>query len=181
MPNPTAANVIVGKPAATGGVLTAPLGTTPLPTTATDALPGAFAACGYVSTDGVVQSINTDSTDIKAWGGNTVRTVQTGHALDYKFTLIESNDLSLKAYYGTDNVSDGDVTIKAGDLPHAAWCIEVRDGERRVRIVIPDGQVTAREDISYTDDHAVAYGLTITCYPDLDGVKAYLYTLNGAA
>lgn len=175
MPVPTAANVIVGKPAVTGGVLYGPT-TVALPEDATTALPAGLSAGGYVSSDGVTQTLNTDSTDITAWGGDTVRTVQTGHSLQYAFTLIETNGLSLAAYYGAGNVTGDDVRIVAGDLPHQAWVIEVRDGDRRIRIVIPDGQVTDRDDVTFTDDSAVGYGLTITCYPDADGVKAYIYS-----
>lgn len=180
MTAPLAANVLVGKPAASGGVLVGPIGTT-LPTDATTALNVAFKAGGYVSDAGVTQQINTSTTDIKAWGGNTVRTVQTDHSLDYKFTLIETSTRSLSAYYGADNVTDGVVSITAGDLPHSSWVIEVRDGARRVRIVIPDGQVTARDDLVFQDGGAVSYGLTVSCYPDADGVKAYIYNDGVAA
>lgn len=178
--NPKAANVVVGKPAASGGVLVGPLGTT-LPATATAVLDAALVATGYVSDGGVTQQINTSTTDIKAWGGNTVRTVQTDHSLDYKFVLIETSERSLSAYYGEANVTDATARITAGDLPHQVWVIEVRDGEKRVRIVIPDGQVTARDDIVFQDGGAVTYGLTVSCYPDADGVKAYLYTDGVAA
>lgn len=180
MPNPLANNVIVGKPAASGGVLIAPLGTA-LPDDATTAPAAAFVGAGYVADAGVTQQINTSTTDIKAWGGNTVRTVQTDHSLDYKFTLIETSTRSLSAYYGADNVTEGVVSVTAGDLPHSAWVIEVRDGTRRVRIVIPDGQVTAREDVVFQDGGAVSYGITVSCYPDAEGVKAYIYNDGVAA
>jgi hypothetical protein len=170
-----AGNVIIGKPLVTGGVLTGPSGTA-LPTDTVEAPDPLIVAVGYVSDDGVTQAINTDSSDIKAWGGDTVRTVQTGHELTYKFTLIETNDLSLAVYYGDDNVSAGTAEIVKGDLPYKVWVIEVKDGDKRVRIVIPDGQVTDRGDITYKDDEAVAYEVTITCRADASGVKAYLYS-----
>ena len=77
------ANVNAGKPAATGAIFVAPLGTT-LPTDATTAKNGAFVELGYVSEDGVTNSNSTNSADIKAWGGDTnttdsVRTGNTGH------------------------------------------------------------------------------------------------------
>lgn len=172
----TAANVVVGKPLATGGLLTGPLGTT-LPTDTATALNVAILPCGYVGSDGVVQTIDADQTQIKAWGGDIVRSIQTSHDLTYKFTLIETNNVSLKAYYGEDNVTDGAVQIKAGDLEHKVWVIEIKDGDSRIRICIPDGQVTDRGDVSFTDEDAVGGEITLECFPDADGVKAYLYTL----
>lgn len=170
-----AGNVLVGKPAVTGGVLTADIGTT-LPTDATTALAGGFTAAGYVSEDGVVQSIGSESQQIKAWGGDIVRVVQTSHDVTYKLTLIETNDASLAAYYGSANVSPGVVVIVAGDLPHKVWDFEIADGNAKVRIVIPNGQVTERGDITFKDDTAVGYDLTVTAFPDSTGAKAYLYT-----
>lgn len=173
----TAANVRVGKPLTTGGLLTAPL-LTALPTDTTTALNAAFSAGGYLGDDGVVQTIDTDSNDIKAWGGDIVRTVQTSHKLTYAFTLIETASASLGTYYGAANVTGTSlITVKivAGDLPHQEWVLEVRDGASKIRIAIPDGQVTDRGDVSYTDGDAVAYPCTITCYPDSSGVKAYMY------
>lgn len=177
MPN-TASNVIVGKPLATGGILGAPLGTA-LPTDPTTALNVAFTAYGYVGDDGVTQTIGADTTDIKAWGGDTVRKVQTSHDLTYKFRLIETNDKSLGLYYGDSNVSTttGVTTVKINSqtLPHNEFVIEVKDGTNRVRVVIPDGQVTERGDVVYQDEDVTAYDVTVTCYPDASGNKAYIY------
>jgi hypothetical protein len=170
----TAANVRVGKPAVSGGVSVADAGTT-LPTDATTGLAVGFTAAGYVGEDGVTQTIATDSTDIKAWGGDIVRRVQTSHVVTYKFTLIETNDTTLAVYYGDDNVTAGNVEIKAGDLPHKEWSIDVVDGDNTIRVVIPDGQVTDRGDVVFKDDQAIGYDVTVTAYPDDSGVKAYIY------
>jgi hypothetical protein len=173
----TAANVLVGKPATTGGVLTAPTGST-LPTDASTALDPAFVGVGYLSDDGLTQTINADTTEIKAWGGDVVRRVQTSHEVTYQFTMIETSDGSLKAYYGDSNVTTGTSTsieLKAGDMPHEVWDFEIADGSTKVRVVVPDGQVTDRGDIVYKDDSSIAYQVTLTAYPDASGVKAYIY------
>lgn len=57
--------VSFGKPKATGAVFIAPAGTG-LPTDATTPLTEAFKNLGYVSEDGLVESIETDTTDITA-------------------------------------------------------------------------------------------------------------------
>lgn len=176
-----AANVLVGKPLVTGGLLVGPLGTT-LPTSTATALDAAITAVGYVSEDGVTQTIDAGTQDIVAWGGDTVRTIQSDHKVSFQFKLLETNELSLRTYYGDANVTKNATTneiaarLKAGDLPHKSWIIEVRDGERDVRVVIPDGQVTDRGDLTYVHNDAVMYDLTLTAYPDSSGVKAYVYS-----
>lgn len=175
---PTAANVQV---ATTGGAYHAPTGTT-LPTTAPAVLNAAFLAneVGYISEDGVTQTIDEDVEQIRAWqNGDIVRTVQTSHALTYAFTMIETNEAVLAAYYGTDNVADGVVEVKAGQGDRGSWVFEVLDGDTHIRIVVPDGQVTERGDVEFVNGNAIAYPLTITCYPDGSAVKAYQY-IDGA-
>ncbi len=169
-----ATNVIIGKPLASGGLLTAVAGT-PLPTSATAPLNGAFEATGYVSEDGVVQTIDTDTTDIKAWGGDVVRTVETAHDVTYKFTMIEHNGVTLGAYYGDDNYTPGAIEIRAGELPRKPWVIEIKDGDARGRIVVPIGQIVERGDVNYTDEDAAGFEVTLKAFPDSTGVKAYIY------
>lgn len=180
--------VAVGKPAVTGGALRAPLATT-LPTDVATALPAGFIALGYISSDGVVESTATDKNDIVAWGGDTVRTVQTSHAVTYAFTMIETNKESAGSYYGDANVTATAATATAGnlleihvtstELAHFVWDFEILDGTRKGRICLPDGQVTDRGDVSYVDADAVSYPVTVTAYPDADGVKAYIYWDDG--
>lgn len=169
-----AANVLVGKPAVTGGVLTADTGTT-LPTDATSTLNVNFLPVGYVGEDGVVQAIGADTTQIKAWGGDVVRTVQNSHSVTFKYTMIETNDVSQSEYYGDDNVTTGTIEVVAGDLPRKSRVLELADGNATVRIVLPDSQITERGDITYKDDTTIGYDVTVEAYPDANGVKAYIY------
>lgn len=164
--------------AVTGGVYMAPAGTT-IPTNGASALNNAFEDLGYISEAGVVETINEQSTDIRAWqNGAIVRKVTTSHDVTYAFTAIESNDRTLEAYYG--NIAAGVVEVKGEQGVRGPWVIEVFDGAEdsttgHRRIVIPDGQVTARGGVSYVNGAAVAYPITITAYPDDTGVKAYIY------
>ena len=188
MATPTASNVIVGKPLATGGVLVAPPGTA-LPTDASTALAAGFVATGYIGEDGVTQTIGTDTTPVVAWGGDTVRTIQTSHDLTYSFTFLENNALVLKAVYGDDNVTTTAATLSTGtlnailvnstELPNKEYALEVKDGDALVRVVIPDGQITEVGDVVYSHSEAIAYEVTIKCYPDASGNKAYIYTDDG--
>lgn len=167
----TQANVSVGKPKIGGAIYRAPLGST-LPTNATEALDAAFKALGYCSDDGLVNT-NTASTEtIKAWGGDIVLQPQTEKPDTFTVTFIEAlNDEVLKAAYGDDNVSgtlSTGITVRANstEIPACAWVIDmVLNGDTAKRIVIPNGQVTEVGDITYKDDTAIGYPLTITAYP----------------
>lgn len=172
----TADNVRV---AVTGAAYGAPLGTT-LPTTVGGALNAAFEDLGYVSEDGIVQAINSSITNIKAWqNGDIVRKIQTEHDLTYALSLLETSDETLAAYYG--NYVDGVVELNGEQGVRQAWVFQIVDGHDQIRIVVPDGQVTERGDVTYANDEAIMYPLTITAYPDADGVKAYLYFLGAGS
>lgn len=178
----TATNVSTGKPKVSGGVWVAPLGST-LPTDATTALDAAFVCLGYVSEDGLENANEMDVSDIKAWGGNIVYRSLTELTDNFSLALIESeNEDVLKTVYGDSNVTtdlDGNITvnIKAEDPQEQVWVFELTlRGGRAKRIVIPDGAVTSRETITYNDSDAIAYGITVSAYPDASNVthKEYI-------
>lgn len=159
--------------AVTGGIFVAPTGTA-LPTTPDTALNVAFDDLGYVSEDGVTEAQDTEVTDFRAWqNGDVVRKVQTSHDLTYSFTLIETKTEVLEEFYGPLN--GGVVEITGDQLERKSWVIDVVDGDHEIRIVIPDGQVTERGEVTYATAEMIAYPVTVTCYPDDSAVKAYIY------
>lgn len=179
-----AQNVSTGKPKVTGSIHRAPLNTA-LPTDATSALNEAFVCLGYVSEDGLENENSLDFNEIKAWGGVIVYRTLTEMQDNFMFKLIESlNPDVLKAVYGSGNVTvtggSGSiaplggatvaVNVKSENPEEGVWVFELalRGGVKK-RIVIPDGAITSRETISYTDADAIAYGVTVSAYPDSDG------------
>lgn len=178
----TAANV---KVAVTGSVYVAVSGTA-LPTTVTGALNAAFTDVGYISEDGITAATASDQTDIKAWqNGDTVRSIQSGHDFTVAFTMIETNEKTLEVYFNNfthgAGAASGIAQVKGTAPYRGAWVINVVDGTDLIRIVIPDGQISARDDISLASGDAIGYGVTIKAYPDASGVKAYYYTETVAA
>lgn len=177
-----AANVSTGKPKVSGAVYRAPLGTT-LPTDATTALSSAFVNLGYVSDAGLSNSNEMDVSTIKAWGGVVVYRSLIELTDEFKFTLIESkNEEVLKAVYGTDNVTaltggGVQVDVQSENPEEAVWVFELalRDGDAR-RIVVPDGAITARDEIVYNDSDAIGYGVTVSAYPSATGSTHIEYT-----
>lgn len=185
----TVTNVTAGKPKVAGAVFRAPLGTT-LPTDATTNLASAFVAMGYCSEDGVTNSNSPDSSDIKAWGGDTVLNIQESKDDTFQFTLLEVlNPDVLKAVYGDDNVtgtltgtSGIAVTANSKEVGGAVWAIDMVMREDAVkRIIIPNGKVSEIGDIVYSDSEAVGYEITITAMPDTAGNTHYEYIKRAAA
>ena len=176
----TAANVSAGKPKVTGAIWTAPLGTD-LPEDTTEALTG-FACLGYCSDDGLTNSTNLESETIKAWGGDTVLTIQTSKEDTYGFKLIEVLNVDvLKFVYGDENVSgslSSGIVLKANnkELPERIIVIDMimRDNTAK-RVVIPSCKITEIGDIVYSDSEAVGYEVTVACTPDSDGNTHYEY------
>jgi hypothetical protein len=53
------------------------------------------------------------------------------------------------------------------------------DLPRTYRIVVPNGQITERGDISFTRTGSVQYSVTLEAYPDATGNSVYLYRSDG--
>lgn len=168
-------NVSFGKPKVTGGFYYAPAGT-PVPTDATTALNNKFVSVGYISEDGLVNTVSTDKEEVKAWGGDVVATTQTSFSDTFAINLLETDVNSLKLYFGDGNVTadaGGKLTIKmnSAELPEVVGVAEIAmTGGRIKRIVIPHAKISDRSgDITYTDGDAISYPVNITALPDASG------------
>jgi hypothetical protein len=181
----TPSNVRVGKPeSASGGVYAGPLSST-APTDAGTALvttSNNFKPLGLCGDDGLKQTIDTDTTDIKAWGGDTVRTVKTSHKVTYTLTLIESSQAVLEEVFGVANVTTAagksKVALNSADNPKRSYVFQMLDGTIPIRVYVPNGQITSLDDIEFKDDDAIGYAVEVSAYPDSSGNKAYLFLDN---
>lgn len=174
--------VSAGKPKIGGAVFRAVKGTT-VPTDATSALDAAFKSLGYCGEDGLTNSNTPESDKIKAWGGDTVLSIQKGKEDTFKFKMIESmNAEVLKAVYGSGNVTgekvDTGITVKANssDMEEASWVFDmILKGGVLKRIVVPSGTISEVGEIIYKDDDTIGYEVTITATPDENGNTHYEY------
>lgn len=137
-----------------------------------------FNGLGYVSEDGVTETRDRSSDDIKAWqNAATVRTVVTDANLTYSFTLIETKKETVELYYGatvTEAASDGSfVIVPSNTGGRKSFILDVVDGSELIRTYIPQGEVTEVGDRVYASGEPIGYEVTITAYTDS--------TLGGAA
>lgn len=170
----TVANVYAAAPDVAGALRRAPLGTDG-PESAVDTLDPAFVDLGYIGEDGFTESNTRDTTKKKAFGGATVKILQTDYASTVTFTFLESlNADVLRAVFGEDNVTVTPATASTGTqvtvdknkktLPHASWVIDTIDGDARYRSYIPDGQITSIGDITVVHTDTIAYQVTIEAF-----------------
>ena len=183
----TAANVSTGKPKVGGAVYAGETSAT-LPTDAVSTFTG-FTCLGYCSEDGVTNTTEIESDEIKAWGGDTVLTLEDGKSDTFQFTLIESMNADvLKEVYGADNVSGSalatgiSVAVNVGEHKARAWVIDmILKGNILKRIVIPKGTITAIGEIQYRDDTPIGYAVTVTAQIDSSGNYHYEYLQNASS
>lgn len=166
--------VSFGKPKAQGAVFVAPAGT-PLPASASVALNAAFTNVGFISDDGLVNTVSTDTEEVHAWGGDLVLMSQSTFMENFTVNLLETNPAALALFYGSGNVSvSGNnitVTQNSAALPQIVVVFDiVMTGGRIKRIVVPIAQVVDRSgDITYSDGDPITYPIVIQAYPDASG------------
>ena len=106
--------VSLGKFKVGGYAYWAPAGTT-LPTDSATALPAEYKLLGYLSEDGLTNTTDTDTAEIKDANGATVMKIITSYAESYQFALLEVLRAgAAKLRYNSDAVTGNDksMTIK---------------------------------------------------------------------
>lgn len=181
-----AAYVSAGKPKIGGAIFSAPLGTT-LPTTASEQLGTAFKCCGYVSEEGLTNTLTRTTTDIKEWGGGVVSSELTDFSDAYNYKLLEAtNPVVLKHVYGDDAV-EGDlesgIKLKVGPVLPGP-CVIVVDTLHKgyiKRQILPNAQATEIGTITYKRDEVVGYAVTTKAMLDAAGFTHYEYIAKKTA
>lgn len=192
---PKNTDVRVGAPdqKVTGAIKHAPLGTE-IPTLADIKKAGvtinsAFEGDEYVSEDGLTLSPSMSTTDVKDWSGATVRKLLESYDGTLHWTMISTNKGALSIAFGKDHVTSvtagtdhGAQTMAAlgAYLPkEQAWIFLMKDGDARIVIAVPDGQITAVGDVVFASNAAIGWDVTLSCYPDQNGNSIYIMTDDG--
>lgn len=178
-------NVGIGKGNPNGYAWVAPKGAK-LPTDAKEAISEEFESLGYVSDEGMVNSTESDSSDIKDWAGRVIKKVQNSFSETYQLGFLEGRTSVLKTYYGDKNVEDdgkGGVTVRHNGAfnEQRSFIIETLLTDTLIkRTVIPCGCIYERDDVEHSSENAVTFKATITALPDSTGNTSYDYYYNTA-
>lgn len=192
---PSNADVRVGAPdqKVTGAIKHAPKGTAiPALTDITKAavtLNQAFTGDEYVSQDGLTLAPSMSTTEIKDWSGATVRKVLEDFDGTLSWTMISTNAGALSIAFGADHVTTAAATTTHGAQVQAAlgaylpeeqaWVFLMKDGDARIVIAVPDGQITEVGEVTFASNAAVGWQVTLSCYPDASGNSIYIMTDDG--
>ncbi len=158
-------NVMV---AVTGAVYVDSTGTSAAPTDATTPLAETWHNVGYISEDAVTESIETDTNEIIAWqNSDVVRTLVTKFGVNYSFTMIETNSVSVGLYYGKAVAAAATNHQIGGErVGRQAFVIDAIDSAGQVvRRYMPAAEVTERGEVAISGTDAVGYEVTLATYP----------------
>lgn len=176
MANNNSANVSTAKPKVGGAIWAAPVGTA-LPTSADAALDAAFTNLGFISEDGLKNSNAPSNSDVKEWGGSIVLSSTTERPDTFTTKLLEVlNAEVLKLVYGSNNVtgtlvSGIHVKATAEDVQDMSFVVDmIMNGGIMKRVVIQKAKLSGLSDLEYKAGDPLAYEITLTAYPDANGV-----------
>lgn len=163
----TAENVRVGT---TGAIYAGPTSAT-APTGASSTLTG-FNELGYVTADGVTETRDRSTNQIRAWqNSDLVREVVTEATATFQCVLMETTAETLAAYYGaTLDTLDGSIEVDPSATGgRKSFVIDLVDGSSVIRTYIPSGEILSVGEQVYANGEAVGYDVTITAYASSAG------------
>lgn len=172
----------------TGAVAVAPIGTT-APADAKTALPNAWDTGGYVDENGISLTVTRSTTPIRDWSKATIRNLLSEFSGAITVGFLQVDEFAAQRMFGASNVTKTAATSSAGEQikisigselpPIEAWCFSMKDGEARIRVYVPRGQMTDVNQIDYRPDTGNVVGGTLQCYDDGTGHCAYVIYDDG--
>lgn len=174
--------------ATTGAIAVAPEGTT-MPTDARTALSTTWDDGGYVDENGLSVTITRSTSPIRDWSKSAVRNLLTEFTGVIALGFLQVDEFAAKRVFGEENVtiiaatrSKGEqisVAIGANLPPVEAWCFSMKDGDARIRVLVPRGQITDVNQIDFRPDAGNVIGGNIACYDDGTGNSIYFIYDDG--
>lgn len=172
----------------TGAVAVAPEGTA-RPTDARSTLPAIWDDSGYVSEDGLSVTITRSTTPIKDWSKANVRNLLTDFGGTVAVAFLQVDKFAAERMFGEDNVTITSASASAGEIisisigaelpPIEAWCFSMKDGDARIRVCVPRGQMTDVNQVDFKPDSGNVIGGTLTAYDDGTGSSIYFIYDDG--
>ena len=172
-------NVSSTKGVRGGYIFVAPTGTA-LPTDYSTALPTAYKCHGFISEDGYVETVDSDSEDLVDMNGDLMDSPQTSRVESAQLTLAEIKAMTLKLMYGDENVTDkaGVITVKHNGNSNGTWVVVLDlllKNNRKWRKVVPLFQCSELDDLTLAVGELAARALTAKYLTDGDGNTCYDY------
>lgn len=172
-------NVSSTKGVRGGYIFVAPTGTA-LPTDYSTELPTAYKCLGFISEDGYVETVDSDSEDLVDMNGDLMDSPQTSRVESAQLTLAEIKAMTLKLMYGDENVTDkaGVITVKHNGNSNGTWVVVLDlllKNNRKWRKVVPLFQCSELDDLTLAVGELAARALTAKYLTDESGNTCYDY------
>lgn len=171
-----------------GAVYVAPVGTT-MPTDARTALPSTWESGGYVGEDGLQLGLSYGVTTIRDWSKGAVRNALESFDGTATVPFLQIDEWSAKRLVGNANVTVTAASSSAGNVTKIAlgahlpdpeaYVFNMKDGNRRVRVVLPNAQITAIDNLTFVPNEANTWTGTLTCSQDASGNSIYVIYDDG--
>jgi hypothetical protein len=168
---------------ATGLLWMAVTGST-APTDTGTALAAAWKNMGGITEDGATIKQNVSNKKIKIYGSTaTQRTIITDQEYTVQVAFAETNARSQEVYFRqalnsiTPGVGTGAFSLTVGSQGRQLYAavIDVVDGSNRLRYYMPSVEATDFGDLKIANSEAIAYGVTLTAYPNTSGVAIQVF------
>lgn len=167
------------KGVAGGYGFSAAISVTP-PTDFSSTLANTFKNMGFISADGIEETVDVDTEEVTDLNGEVVCVLESKETEKITFTLISTTDDALKEMHGHSNVTTASnkttVQHKAGSFTERVYVFDLltKDG-KKWRKVAPNAKVTSRGPIVSGAGNVYAREIELTCSPDASGVRVYDY------
>jgi len=176
--------------ATTGAVLSGDVMTT-IPTDIEAALTAisGFTSSGYVSSDGATLTTELSTNDLQEWNGAVVRKLMESFTGTITVNLIQADYDGWCQLLGAENVDRIAATTTHGEQLHVklgahlaapkAWALKMKDGDSRMLVLVPNGQVVSNLEMTFSASEAIRLPLEISCNDDGTGESIHIYTDDG--
>lgn len=148
-----------------------------------------FTSSGYISEDGATLTYDRSTTDIIEWAKAKVRRVLDSADATVAATLIQLDANGAKQAFGDDHVDVTAATTSHGEQLHIAigahvdepraWALRVKDGDMRLIVLVPSGQVTSGVEITFAATDPISLPITISGNDDGNGDYMHIFVDDG--
>lgn len=174
--------------AGTGQAYRAPVGT-PLPATAAAAPDTAFEGLGYHTDDGVSVNQTPEIVEHGAWQSRyPIRRHRQSEEFLITFSLLQWNEINVPFAFGGGEIVDlggGDIRYNppavTDPLDERALIVDVIDGDRILRWIVPRGSVTEGVESQFSSTEMAGLQVTFKALEPEDGSPAWYWVSNDDA
>jgi len=172
----------------TGAVAVAATSVT-APTDAKSTLGTGWTSGGYVDENGISLQTTRSVTPLKDWSKAAIKEMLSDFGGSITVNFLQVDQFAAERLFGSSNVTVTAATSSAGEKikvniganlpPVESWCFSMKDGDARLRVYVPRGQITEVAQMDFKPDTGLVFGGTIQCYDDGTGKSIVIMTDDG--